>query len=323
MNQPLLSISIPTYNRSKKLEQCLRHIVCQFENEQVKNAVEIVVSDNASDDDTAQVVKKFQESFDNIQYFRNENNLGIDKNIINSVVRANGKYCWHIGDDDFIANGSLKFLIEFLSKKEISVLTVDYRFFTNTEESLKEDAGASKTLITYTDSAEEFYKKGYCQGTLGVFIFQRDLWLQVDRSNYEEFWSYYEIILKMLPSSGLKLAHLHYPVLFIGRDYRWNEGGTGFFTFIHAVKTYKKLEKFGYSKEFVQHEKDRMSKNLFNVVLSAKSFGLPFSLKNIGLIYKNFTEYPGQLFLTTLVFFLPNVLVKSLKRVKTYVHRVL
>src|SRR3989344_5402735 len=313
--KPLLSICIPTYNRAEKLEQCLHHIAIQLNDEGLNTAIEVVVSDNASQDNTAQIVKKFQESFGNIRYFKNEKNLGIDKNIINSVVKAQGKYCWHIGDDDFIVPGSLKFLVDFFSKKEAALLTVDYHFFTNPGQVPTEDANISEALITYTDSPEEFYKKGYCQGTLGIFIFQQAEWLKVDRNNYEEFWSYYEIILKMLPASPLKLAHLDYPALLISQDYRWNEGGAALLTFINAVRTYKKLGQFGYSKEFVKHEKDRMSSNLFKTMLSAKSFGLPYSLKNLRLIFKNFQEYPLQLFLTTLVFFLPNRLIKTAKNI--------
>ena len=313
IKQPLLSICIPTYNRAEKLQQCLHHVAVQLNTESLKNAIEVVISDNASQDNTVEVIEKFQESFDNITYFRNEKNLGIDKNIINSVVKASGKYCWHIGDDDFIQNGSLKLLVDFLSKKEVAILTADYSWFTNTDTSLKEDASISEKFITYSNSPEEFYKKGYCQGTLGIFIFQREAWMKIDRKDYEEFWSYYEIILKMLPASRLPLAHLNYPLLFLGKDYRWNEGGAGFFTFINAVRTYKKLASFGYSKDFVKSEKDRMSNNLLKVVLSAKSFGLPFSFKSMQLVYTNFKEYPAQLFLTTLVFFIPNFFIKTMK----------
>lgn len=320
-SRPLLSISIPTYNRAEKLQQCLEHIVCQLKDEEIKSNIEVVVSDNASEDNTAQVVKKFQESFDNIKYFRNEKNLGIDKNIINSVVKANGKYCWHIGDDDFIQNGSLKFLVDFLSKKEIAILTVNFHPFIDIDKSLKEDAGIDEKFIIYSDSPEEFYKKGHCQGTLGIFIFQREAWLKVDREHYEEFWSYYEIILKMLPLSHRKFAHLSYPILFIGQDYRWIEGGTSLFTFIHAINTYKKMKEFGYSEEFVQNEKDRMSNNLLKTVLGAKSFDLKCSSENMLLIYKNFQEYPIQLFLTMLVFFLPNSLIKKIKNIRNYLKR--
>ena len=48
MNKPLLSICIPTYNRSYYLKECLDCIVCQFRDKEVCDQVEIVISDNAS-----------------------------------------------------------------------------------------------------------------------------------------------------------------------------------------------------------------------------------------------------------------------------------
>ena len=135
----VLSICIPTYNRAECLDQCLQHIICQFNNEKIKNSIEIVISDNASTDNTAQVVKKFQKSFANIRYFRNKKNLGIDKNIINAVIKATGTYCWHIGDDDFIQNGGLEFIVNFLLKKEVAILTIDFHTFIDINKSLHKD----------------------------------------------------------------------------------------------------------------------------------------------------------------------------------------
>ena len=52
---PLLSICIPTYNRSKSLRICLLSILSQTKG--YEEDVEVVVSDNCSDDDTMQVVE--------------------------------------------------------------------------------------------------------------------------------------------------------------------------------------------------------------------------------------------------------------------------
>ena len=58
----LLSISIPTYNRSVYLEECLNSIVQQIDiNEKAK--IEIYISDNGSTDDTYEVVKKIYKQF--------------------------------------------------------------------------------------------------------------------------------------------------------------------------------------------------------------------------------------------------------------------
>ncbi len=315
-DQPLLSICIPTYNRAGKLQQCLDHIVCQFNNESVKQAIEVVISDNASQDNTEELAASYQNTYGNIKYFKNGENVGIDKNIINSVVKATGQYCWHIGDDDFIQNGSLAFIIDFLSKKEVDLLTVDFHPFIDVRKSLTQDHGANETLISYSNTPEEFYQNGHCQGILGIFIFNRGLWLTIDRANYEEFWSYYEIILRMLPAAKMKFAHLNYPVLFVGQDYTWSKGGTALFTAIHIKRLLGKLKKFGYSEKFINKEVDRFAKSLPMALLTAKAAGLKNYLGNLWMIYKEIYQHPLTIVFTTILFFIPNSFIRTFKKIK-------
>lgn len=71
--QPLLSICIPTYNRSQYLKKTIDSIICQ---EEFKSEnVEIVISDNCSTDDTEIVCKKYTEQYENIKYFKNQENV--------------------------------------------------------------------------------------------------------------------------------------------------------------------------------------------------------------------------------------------------------
>ncbi len=86
----LLSICIPTYNRATLLDQCLRSIV-----EQTHESLdyEIIVSDNNSNDTTEEVVRKYA-SITNLRYFKNEENIGAVRNILNLVGKyARGDYC--------------------------------------------------------------------------------------------------------------------------------------------------------------------------------------------------------------------------------------
>lgn len=317
-NNILLSICIPTYNGAKKLQQCLTNITCQLKDPNIKNAIEVVVSDNASADNTTQVVKKFQENFDNIKYFKNETNIGFDENTINSVAKANGKYCWHIGDDDFIQNGVLKFLVDFLSKSDPTLLTVEYHSFIDVDKSLKEDTNITqeKNIILHSGSPEEFWTKGYCEGTLGVFISNRALWLAMNRKNYEKRCAYYEIILKMMKVSDVKLAHFNYPAFYMGQDYTWQKKGGGFFTYIDWVRVLRKLEGFGYEKNFIKQLAKITTSNFPMVLLDAKNNDLPWSFFNLKLMYKELYQYPIQLFFATIIFFIPNSLIKMLKSVR-------
>lgn len=73
MDKPLLSICIPTYNRSKYLKKSIESIICQ--QEFLDGKVEIIISDNASQDDTQSVVKAYTERYRNIFYYRNNENV--------------------------------------------------------------------------------------------------------------------------------------------------------------------------------------------------------------------------------------------------------
>lgn len=89
MDKPLLSICIPTYNRYKYLKNCLNSIICQKEFQEKK--VEIVISDNASTDDTQKLCKEYSSHFENIHYYRNPENVH-DRNFPLALSRGKGIY---------------------------------------------------------------------------------------------------------------------------------------------------------------------------------------------------------------------------------------
>ena len=87
MDKPLLSICIPTYNRSEYLKRSIESIICQ--KEFLEGKVEIVVSDNTSEDDTGSVVKAYCDQFDNVYYYRNTENIR-DQNFPLALSRGHG-----------------------------------------------------------------------------------------------------------------------------------------------------------------------------------------------------------------------------------------
>lgn len=92
---PLFSICIPTYNRQEMLGQAIRSALNQtYEN------IEIVVSDNASVDETAQLVAGFKDS--RIRYFCNDTNVGAAANWERCVTLARGTFFSWLQDDDLL-----------------------------------------------------------------------------------------------------------------------------------------------------------------------------------------------------------------------------
>jgi glycosyltransferase involved in cell wall biosynthesis len=90
--QKKLSILLPTYNRGHFLEECLKRLENRgFFN----NDCEIIISDNCSNDNTQNIVKKY-----NVKYSRNISNLGYNANIEILIKKASGAFIIILGDDD-------------------------------------------------------------------------------------------------------------------------------------------------------------------------------------------------------------------------------
>lgn len=120
-DRPLLTIAIPTYNRS----QCLAHLLDYLLPQVVaEKRVEIMISDNASQDDTQDVVKSYQAKGLKCLYIRNPANVGADSNFINCFNRARGEYVWIVGDDDVIVPGALSVILQHLEQRNFDLIAV-------------------------------------------------------------------------------------------------------------------------------------------------------------------------------------------------------
>lgn len=107
-NRILLSICIPTCNRGSILETVITNYI---NNEEFDDSVELVISDNASTDNTEDVVKTIIKNNPSkrILYFKNETNIGA-KNFYAAISRATGKYAKLSNDYIYLTNKGLKVL---------------------------------------------------------------------------------------------------------------------------------------------------------------------------------------------------------------------
>lgn len=108
----LLSIVIPTYNRASTLKRALEAIANQYD-----KRIEVLVCDDASHDNTREVVKEIQNKVP-IRYIRNEENLGFDRNFIQCYQKANGKFVLIMGDDDFLIQGGIAYILNYLEHNQ-------------------------------------------------------------------------------------------------------------------------------------------------------------------------------------------------------------
>ncbi|WP_138495931.1 glycosyltransferase family 2 protein [Paenibacillus pinistramenti] len=124
MEQPLVSILMPTYNRPEYFEQALASAF----NQTYKN-IEIVVSDNSTNDLTQQIVEKYQAmpGGSRIRYYRNKENIGPIANQQRILNRAQGKYVNYLNDDDLFHPQKIEKMMHYFLKHKGIVLVTSQR----------------------------------------------------------------------------------------------------------------------------------------------------------------------------------------------------
>ncbi len=125
-NLPLLTVAIPTYNRAQSLGRLLRVLQEQILGD---SRVEVLVSDNASTDATPDVVESARKQGAAIRYIRNATNLGADRNIIQCFGSAVGEYVWIFSDDDLLAPGAVRRILDAISRDTYDLVFVTPIFF--------------------------------------------------------------------------------------------------------------------------------------------------------------------------------------------------
>lgn len=117
MNYPLVSIGIPTFNRAASLIRTLESVIKQ----DYKN-LEIIVSDNASNDNTHAIMNNWSVLDRRIIYIKQDENFGAIKNFRKVMNLANGDFFLWLGDDDWIDQNFVSLCVQFL------INNTDYSF---------------------------------------------------------------------------------------------------------------------------------------------------------------------------------------------------
>ena len=212
MSDILLSICIPTYNRSGLLRQSLEQLLPQTEAEP---EVEIICSDNASSDDTAGVLREVAARASQFRILMQPQNLGTERNIIELARQARGKYLWFIPDDDFIMPGALPRIVALL-RRDVDGIVCNFEMRSRDMQTLLKLRRFRNRGPEVTSRADLMARFGVELSYFGSFIQRRNWFLAAAEqagpyldNGFVFLWSVYAV----LPASGLHIAYLSEPVI--------------------------------------------------------------------------------------------------------------
>lgn len=144
-----LSICILTYNRAGTLREALESILPQITG---NPEVEVVISDNASTDDTPALCREFQSRYPAVRYCPNPANLEVDGNIVSCVEKARGEYLSFFSDDDLSPAGSFQAILDHIHRSAPAIIYINHTPF------LHDDP--TRPLAPMTPAVERLFSDG-------------------------------------------------------------------------------------------------------------------------------------------------------------------
>ncbi|MBF0491224.1 MAG: glycosyltransferase family 2 protein [Deltaproteobacteria bacterium] len=184
----LLSICIPTYNRAFMLRECLDSVIESIKD--FESEIEIIISDNASMDGTDKMVRAYLISFPFITYYRNEENIGAERNVRSLTKRVAGKYIWILGDDDKVTKNAIGIIMQYIKlnydlvinnysvwSKDFSKLIKNFFFRIQSEE-------------TFSNPNDILSKFGIHLGYVSSLVFKKSCFIKRPDKEYDFFLDY-------------------------------------------------------------------------------------------------------------------------------------
>lgn len=297
----LLSICIPTYKRAHYLGEHLDYIVRQFADDKIYRQVEIVISDNASPDDTKDLVAKYQQKYNNIRYYRNDINLGFDRNVAKAIYQAQGEFIWTLADDDFITDDALAYILAGLEKnREVSYVCLN----------------CLETDYEHCPSGQEFFIKSWADGlTVSQNIFNRKYLPASADKYFDTAWLHYCLAKEITVNHSVLLAKDVFRVPDIPHPCEWEKGGNKFLFWLNLKIIIESLSEAGYDQAMIKKLVNNFAKEFPRTVITSRNFGLQADWPKFKMMVKEYRRYPFYLSLSILAFVIPKKLLNSVKKV--------
>lgn len=128
-NQPLLSIVTVCYNSANTIERTFKSILKQrFSN------YEYIVVDGGSNDDTIDIIRKYESLFKGRMKWTSEPDKGIYDAFNKGIERSSGRYVWIVNSDDYIQSDALNQVEKIITEeRDADIISGIARFVRNNE----------------------------------------------------------------------------------------------------------------------------------------------------------------------------------------------
>lgn len=172
--KPLISIVIPSHNRTDLLGQAIRSIISESGWD---SNCELCISDNSEGDETSTFINTKYNSNPQIVYRRSLDAPSLDENVNMAISMARGEYVWFFGDDDLIEVNFLAELIKYLKSSAPDIVILNSSSFQE-QGQVEGSRQTVDSLIVYEPEDNDSFladQGGYLT-YLGCIVIKKKLW---------------------------------------------------------------------------------------------------------------------------------------------------
>lgn len=168
-NQILLSVIIPAYNSEKFIKKCLQSVIRQEIRE-----IEILVINDGSTDQTAEITAALAKEYDCIRLVTIENR-GVSHARNVGLRMANGRYITFVDSDDYLEPDAYRIMLEEMLKHDADIVEGACRKEKPNGALLCNRYLYRETIRGEMDCAEHFLKQKNCFNYMWNKIYKRKL----------------------------------------------------------------------------------------------------------------------------------------------------
>lgn len=189
MHRKSFSIIIPIYNVEKYLAGCLESILSQsYQN------YEIICVNDASTDNSLEILSHYSKKTNRIKIINNEGNEGLSVSRNKALKIAQGEYILFVDSDDYILKDALQILDKALQENPVDVLNFNYDL--KVESAYEKERNPIRLEIHRQDislkSGQRWFADAFHNGSLITMA-----WSRAYRKEFlvqEQLWFYERLI---------------------------------------------------------------------------------------------------------------------------------
>lgn len=292
----ILTIGIPTYNGSEYISLAIESILREIPKEK-EHYYEILISDNASTDNTKELVEKYQSTYPNlIRYICNSSNIGFDRNLDSLIKNSRGKFVKLLGDDDELMPKSISRITEvILQNPNLKIIAHSVKFVDIlTNEYIESDHKVNETKI-YKNGDEFFQESKWTTAAVSSLVVNKEEWIKANLDKYMDLkWIHLAGLIQILKINGISMGISDQLVIVRLNNDRWSTNfKTHLESHINRSKIMRSLFSSGYDLKtfliFLSMEKEEL--NIHDIIKLRKQ-SLFENIKMAIMMIKHFWPFP-------------------------------